>query len=771
MHYYYSKPTKRSVSKVHRFSSISSQKNRENESKNLRIENKEGKKLEENPLSKEHFKTSFYFFKDKRYNNNCSDYNKLNASINNHNKESNRRYLTIEDNNGFNQCITKEINKRHIYENKNLSHQLKRQNCNHNYITIKNRNKNNEYYEDNSGYSENNYNFNECYGNEITNDNELVEENLPTFKNNRFSRNKNIYPSSTSSQSKRRKKFISKVINTESNFSEDKKIRIKTIKKNIQNFGNSTTTTNNTYNNNIYYINPINVKSKLKEKLSPLNINKCFDNNLHQRARSHYKDFYKMNNKDKSKYVNAAILIQSIFRAYLIKMKICNYINLCYFCDKGIEIIEHLFLNRKNFYFSLFKNNINSKIFSDNSLRSSFFSNSIRSRMKSGDIEEIIINPYKRKNKETRLRRRLSDVINENSQLKVQLFDLKYNEENLKSLINENKKLKYINEIILKDNRKLTQKLKDIHKFKNNKLIIQNQTHFCLGINQELNKKNEVYLNKLKKFMADKLIYKKFTNNNNLAEEKINKQRGNIKIKGNDLKKTIYLKNLINIIEKIFQSKINKYFWNLYKYYKYKKEKEIKELLLENKLKKLLYKKEKENLKILRKIFFKFMVNNIKYDNEHLKALNKEDEKILKLKKIFNKYEKDVELISKFVLKQWNLKSKIMGMRATAKDKKKKRKEKKKINKLYHKYIDSTEKNKSTNNLDLKISEHINLFKTITSNVPKDKEFLSNKFDKFIAKNNLNYRYNTINSIKDENNEENKIRNMKNRFNNNENNI
>ena len=769
MHFDYSKQTKRSTSKVHRFSTISSQENRVDKPRNIRIKNKEGKMLKENRLFKEYFKTSYNFFNEKEYNDNFSENNNSSESINNYNKESNRSYIKIEDENGYNKYIPRETNDKYVYNDfKNISSKLKSPKYNSNYITIKNNNKNNEYYDDNSLYSENNYNnynFSECNESENTNDNKIIIQKFPTFKLNKFRGNINIYSSPISDQNKKkRKNFIKKVINTDSNFSKDKRIKVRTIKKNIQNFGNRTTTTNNTYNNNIYYINPINVKNKLKEKFNPVNINRCFDNSLHQKTKSNYREYCQINNVYSEKYINAVTLIQSMFRGYLTKSKICNYINLCIFCDRGVEIIVLLFLNRKKLYFNIFKNNIESKISFNNSLKTSFFFNHLKSKMKDNDVEKKkLINSYNRNNKDNKLQHKLSDIINENSQLKIQLFDLKSNEESLKELIKENKKLKYINELILKDNQELNKKLKEFQKYRNNKLFIQKQSQFYISKNPESNKKNENYLYKLKKFMADKLVYKKY-NNNNLAEDKINKQRGNNKIKVNNLKRNIYLKNLIKIIEKSFQSKVNKYFWDLYKYYKTVKEEEIKKLLLKNKLKKIIFKKEQENIKILRKIFFKFMVNNIKYDKEHLKKIEKEDKKVFKLKKIFKKYEKNVEMISKVVLKQWNLKSKIMGMRAAAKDKKKKRKEKKKINKFYSKYFDTYEKNNSSNNLDSKLSERINFFRTITSNEANGKESFYNKFANLITRNSFNKKYNTINEIKDENNEEVKIRNMHRRY-------
>ena len=770
MHFNYAKSAKTSNSKVYRVSSTSNQKHRINHARNVKIKNKEGKMLSENPYLKEYYKTSNDFFSDKEYNDNYSDYYNFNENVINYNKDMNRNYIKFDYINEYNRYIPNRMNRKYVYnEYSNISSNFKNSNFNRNYFEIKRNNKNNEFFEDNSGYSDNNYNYNysEYCESENPNDNKLLIQKFPTFKNNRFQRNINIYSSPMSQQSKKKRNYMNKVLNTDSNFSDDNKIKVKTIKKNIQNFGNRTTTTNNTYNNNIYYINPINVKHKAKDKFSPININRSFDNSAHQRGKNNSRDNYRSNKMDNSKYTNAAILIQSIFRGYLIKTKIYNYITMCLSCDKGLEIIDHLFLRKKKKLFNIFKNKLNSKFFLDESLSSSYYHKNLMSRMKKDNIKkelliksynnEIRDKPYRNMNKnlnEKKFKSTLDDVLEENNLLKIQLYDLKNNEEALNNLIEENKKLKSINEIILKDNHQLSQKLKYIEESKNYNLIIDNQSNFYIC--QDMNKKNEEYVHKLKKFMADKLVYKKFNNNNNLVDEKLNRQKySNNKCIEGDLKKEIPIKNLINIILKLFKSKVNNFLWKLYKHSQGKKEKEIKELLLNHKFKKIIYRKEQENKKILRKIFFKFVVNNIIYDNERLKKTIIEDKKSTILKKIFNKYEKDVFLIYKVILEKWNLKSKIIGMKTAAKDKKKKRKEKKKIFKLLYKN-DLSEKNNSLNNLNSKFSD-VNIFRSLTSNPKINKEFVPNKLAKIMLNNSTNNIFNRLNNlIKDENDSENK---------------
>jgi hypothetical protein len=174
--------------------------------------------------------------------------------------------------------MPKSKNSQYNYsEYSNLSSQMKKNSRHNKNISQSNQNsesennndKNMEYYEDNInidniGDSENNYNEKEYYENENENENENIEyenniiikksRSPPIYKSNRWFSNNNYYSKSKTDQSARKK-----------NISNDKLIKVRTIKKNIQNFGNNTTTTNNNYNNNIYIINqnPINIKKKI----------------------------------------------------------------------------------------------------------------------------------------------------------------------------------------------------------------------------------------------------------------------------------------------------------------------------------------------------------------------------------------------------------------------------------------------------------------------------------------------------------------------------
>ena len=790
MQLYHSRSTKPSRSNINRGKAKMNEKSRGYSIKELNIKNNKEKILEEIPKLKVYYKYNNYFHKDneseeiflpkkRKYFNRNENLNNYNIASNNSN-ESHRR-IWKENEYTKNKSNPEQMSSRNNYnEFKYRSFKLKKPNINQDY----NENKNLEYFIDSNGYSDNNYNnYQEYYESQNDYENQdkykdnIMNQRSQNYNYNQFKREIDFFSSPISEKNTKGKNIHNNYINRQNNFYNDKKMKVRTINKNIQNFGNRTTTTNNTYNNNIYCINSIEVKNKnrIMDRHSDLNSNRNYNINYRKRMKRKEREYFKINNIDKSEKDAAATLIQSFFRGYLIKVKVFNFIKQCISCEKLVEIIQDILLERKKYSFNLLMANINTKSFLNNSTTpSSNFSIQIK-KINKNNIKGIMINSdskydtYKdQKEKEiNELKSKLNDIMKENNELKVKLFDLKNNEKRLKSLLEENKKYKYINDIILKDNKQLSEKLDDIHRIRNYSLVIQNQIYFNFNHseknkNQDMNKKNEVYVSKLKKFMAEKLIYKKINNNNNIIDDKSGKNKNNYKFRENNFKKEIYLKSLINIIEKYQKSKIIYYFWKLYKYSQMEKEKEIKKLLLNNKLKKIIYRKEQENKKILRKIFFKFIINSIKYDNYQLKKAIIDDKKITKLKKICNKYEKDVFLIYKVILEKWNLKSKIIGMKTAARDKKKKRKQKKKIFKLLnHKYSELYEKNKSSSNLNPKFNEGVNIFRSMVSIGGEDKDYEENNIAKLLMNNSVNNISNENNELSnDENIIDNKLRTL-----------
>ena len=711
------------------------------------LKKNDDKQADNSPKIKVDYKNSNYYYNEpdyfKEYPYKRFGYYNTNDNSRKYNIESNSSHITVENEDGVIKYIPKKASYNYNYTNYNDIPTQK----NNNYIEISSH-KNIDDYDDNEGseYSENNDNENIYYDNDNDNENEnevydnriMKTNKSQRLKYNQYQENINTYLAPKANQIKKKNQnIISKAITHEINFSSEKNLNMRPVKKKLHNCGNNTTTTNNTYNNNIYYINPINLKNKnkTKEKNNIINNNKSKKSNnskrnfiyksvditLQKRRNNKEKDYFKMNNIDKSKkeiYIRAATLIQSMLRSYLVKIKLYNNVNLYVCCKRGINILQDLILNWENEYWKIFKANLSNQ----NRIKSP--SDSIRARYKlkyNNKIKESLINKFhqdardsfniinrnintKKDIKEKKLRNKLNEVMKENKELRNRLVDSRNVEIKLKTLFDENKKNQSINAIIMKDNMQLAKKLKDFQDYRNHRLFIENQ--YSIDLNQieklqtyELNQNDEFFLNKLKKILLGKIIFKKIIEEKDKLKEKFylyqnivrqmrNKEREDI------IKKEIHVKKLVNIIDKNKKLLIDKNFWKLYyNVFAIDKEFEIIENKKSEKLKILIDKKEKKDKIFLYKAFFKLELNNIKCNNEEIKEKiekEKEDKKeILKLellRKLFIKYEKNVRLIYKVILEKWNLKAKIIGIRTAARDKKKKRKQKKKnLRLLYNK--------------------------------------------------------------------------------------
>ena len=533
----------------------------------------------------------------------------------------------------------------------------------------------------------------------------------------------------------------------------------------MNNYGNNSTTTNNTYNNNIYYINPINVKNKNSKDESQNNkktnnkkntVYKNVDITINKRKSNKEKDYFKLHNIDKTEraeYIRHAIKIQSIFRSYLLKLKLSNSINLYISLKKGILIIEELILDRKRFFWKKYKkylSKIDQAFLNLNLIQQYLRNNRNNSTDKKivsfhkelGDSFNII---NKKDNSEIKLKSKLNDVIKENTELKNQLVDNKNIEEKIKNLLDENKKNQNINAIIMKDNQQLAKKLKDFQDYRNTNLIVENQPYLDLTQKDlfeidELIKKNEIYKNKLKQIYLANIINKRINENKYLKKDAFNKFKNEIvKItnenKEKNIKKDFYLKYLVYIIENHLRlTKLN-CFKNLY----YTSilsflEKQSKEKLRIELLNNILIKKKKN---ILLKAFINIYYNKYSFVKAKDKN-NKVDAKRKLLKKIFNNYDTNRICILKIFTEKWSLKSKIIGMREAARDKKRKRKLKKKNNKLIsQKHFGLIGKNQENkNNLTNQLCKSIHEFSYIVSNGSIIKESSSNEPNEINIKNN-----------------------------------
>ena len=785
--------TNATTKKINRGSSIpeNNKKIKPNPTQTKKTQNKDSKIIDKKRNIKVDYNSNNYFCNEEEdyYNDyiyNKMDYYDRNQKSHKYNNETNDSYVTVEHEDGHINYFPKNY-----VEYKGASPPLYN-------------NKNIQYYEnENSEDSENNYNNendNMYYENENEDEYEPEVNQYPVKGYNQYKGINKYYLTQDNNENNNKMKrnnqnVISRPINHQINFTKDMKRKGRTPGGNVHNCGNNTTTTNNTYNNNIYYINPINVKNKNKKEEINNKVKRAATNKKNSvyknvditidKKKPKEKDYFKINNIERSKrqkYINAAILIQSIFRGYLIKIKLYNNVNLYVCCKRSIDILEKIIFKRKRYYWRIYKNSISNMFYND-LLNSKVSLNILKEYLKTnkndnakerkkvtsfhkelGDSFNIVVDRKQKENNEKKLKSKLNDVIKENKELKNQLSDNKNIEEKMKNLIDENKKNQNINAIIMKDNQQLAKKLKDIQDYRNTNLFVENQPSVDLTQKQqmqieELILNNEININKLKKYLLGKIINKKINTDKYIIKDYFNKYKNIVeKIINKDIKKYIYLKNSLNNIENKFKLIKQKYFWNIY----------YEGLILNNDtisknkskadfLKKAINNKEKNIKMILYKNFFKYYSNTIQLNKEETQKEeeeeeNEQDKELYKkeiLKKIFKNYQKNIKLIYKIFIEKWNLKSKIMGMRAAARDKKKKRKLKKKNNKLlYEKHFGIAEKKPVASNLGPQLCKSIHEFSYIVSNGAVIKESSSNENAEMIKNKNSSTSSDKINKTK-----------------------
>ena len=715
------------------------------------------------------YKSNNYFYNENDANNEddrYADYYDHTQKEQKYNHDTNDSYITVEQEDGNIKSVPKYLME---YNNRG----------NTPYI-----NQPYDYYEGNSGEYENDEGLDNdemYYENEEEEyeQDEYIEQQSPQKNINQYPKVNKYYISQNNNNDRRNKNnnngmnkanqnVISRPIHHQIN-DDNNEIKRKnhTTNGTLRNYGNNTTTTNNTYNNNIYYINqnPINVKNNKNQKKSNTKQNSVYKNvdlTINKRRGNKDRDYFNINNIEKSeriKYINSAILIQSIFRAFKVKLKVYNIVNLYVDIKRGVDILQQLisykykklFFKRCPLYITkkydaLLNLNLLTKYLRNNYRNNSTDKKYMSFHKELGDSFNII---NKRENSEKKLKSKLNDVIKENTELKNQLVDNKNIEEKMKNLIDENKKNQNINAIIMKDNQQLAKKLKDFQDYRNTNLIVQNQSSLDLTQKElieidELIKNNEIYRNKLKGIYLSKILDKKISRNKYIMKNIFDKFKNIVdKIKNkeneNNLKKYIYLKNLMFIINNNIKLMKLNIFKTIY-YYSIiaNKEKESKKIFQKESLKNLFIKKDQIQKNILLKSFIKIYYNNRVLSKKDDEESSKEDRGSKILLKFFNKYDNNRRYILKSFVEKWMLKSKILGIRATARDKKKKRKQKKKNNKLIsQQHFGLVEKNKDkSDNMNNKFCRSIQNFSYIVSNGTVIKESSSNNQSEINFKNN-----------------------------------
>ena len=449
--------------------------------------------------------------------------------------------------------------------------------------------------------------------------------------------------------------------------------------------------------------------------------------------------------KENNLFEQSAIIIQSVFRGFLLKKKFDNfYYNYKYYYNKGIEILE-LILNyffKKNinlieekqkflnYLLSLkkakvlsnknrTKNKINQKpksyknfktvnspyslVEHNNKTKSYKFYQDLFLHKEIGERFNIVEENSQEKNIEkkykdnlNRINIKLNKLIMENNVLKDINQKNLIKENRYKEMSKDNKKKDDIINIITNDNKTLARKLKLIQD-KYNKLQIQNQDYINYNSDNEQSNKNygidlfEEYRNLFMELLVNKIHEKNYLSVLRKYFHKFKTVTFAVNSKENteELLKKEKLKYFLNI------RKTNEYqllYHNLYKfYYKTKlsqKEFDNRNNKLKSKLLNIFKTKENSYKSYLKTYFNKFYYKGIifqirKEKNVNCFHLNKYNyEKIKRLLKALQKRKDNyLKNIKREYFMKWHLYTKVLALKTLINDKRRKKRQKQKLKK------------------------------------------------------------------------------------------
>ena len=447
--------------------------------------------------------------------------------------------------------------------------------------------------------------------------------------------------------------------------------------------------------------------------------------------------------EEKDLFEHSAIIIQSVFRGFLIKKKFYSfYHNYKYYYNKGIEILElilnyffqkkiNIIAEKKKFFNYLISVKKEKSLNNKNRKK-----NKISQKPKSYKNFKISSNPFsppninnkslryfqdlflhkeigerfniiKGKSKETDNEKRYKDklegvniklnkLIKENNILKNINKTNKIKENKYLQMSQDIKKKDDIINIIMNDNKTLARKLKIIQD-KFNKLQIQNQDYINYNSDNEQYNKNRIDLfeeyrnlflaylihklnEKFYSFILRKSFYKFMKNSLSLKTNEIINQR---------LKK----QTLRNLLDKR-KNKIN----NLLKhnliqfYYKSKinkKEIENRNNIIKGKLLSIFKRKENINNSFLKKYFYKLyykgIISKIKEEKNNNKFIhiNRDSFESIKnfLKALLKRQDRYNKNIKREYFIKWHLYTKVLSLKALINDKRRKKRQKQKLKK------------------------------------------------------------------------------------------
>ena len=443
-------------------------------------------------------------------------------------------------------------------------------------------------------------------------------------------------------------------------------------------------------------------------------------------------------------FEQSAIIIQSLFRGYLVRGKfetnLCNYNNY----NKAVEILENLFYDKTKiiFFQNLLKITKTKNIKSYKSCKTFKLNNIPTSPFTESDgysFPNKFIDLYLHKEIGERFY-----IIKQNSDREKEL-EKKHKEEleiilnKNKELFNDNKKKEKIIGIITDDNQNIAKKLKELKELKNNINNLKIENH-----------NEQDVLNAYKKLFIYFLLKKKDSFNKEQIKKYFYKYKNIVAIGKyeNIINSNIKTKKLNDIIIKLENKKIlqkQNYFDKLYYITLLNKNKiESRNDMIKAKLKNLIIKKEKITKIYLKQYLNKFhtkiiLARLIDENTKHLE--NKKINKLSNLKKLIISFDsqnkKNTSSQYKNIFTKWYLISKILSMKAVTDEKKRKKRQKQRTKR-------KIEKNKSMNKLfistSLSQSQTANLDKNSICTTYKEKTFAKKKENK----DNFNYLEHTV---------------------------
>ena len=523
------------------------------------------------------------------------------------------------------------------------------------------------------------------------------------------------------------------------------------------------------------YINNLNNNNFENE----LNTSNYYDSN--SIIDGYYKDYDKIKLKEmKDKvFAQSAIIIQSVFRGFLVKNKLDTFLYNYKNYYKAMELLEKLFdlYLRKNT--GLEKEKLLNFLKEKQKEKEKTFGNKSNINFKSCKAFKLFNIPYtphndsgeslytnkfidlflheeigerfniikKNINKEKELEKKhkeelenvnnkMNKLIEENNMLKDMNQKSKLRDDKFKEITMENKKKDNIINIITNDNQNLAKKLKIIQD-KYNKLFIEKQIH----LNIELNKNKSEYKNSkeliedIKKLNLLFLFYKKNSYLSDILRKNFDKYKNIITIIKDKKNTNNSIRKLkLNYIMTNQKSKTNNntyinfiklYYTDLLK----NKENENKNNIIKEKLMNIISKKEKAYKLVINSYFNRFYYNGVisSLIEEKNECLAKE-----KIKKLNNlkKYIISIENLKKnyYIFKyrncfnRWNLLSKMLSMKAVTDEKKRKKRQKQRTkkklekNKSANKYLSNSNSNSNIHNEKNNIN---------TYNKEKDKDIIN----------------------------------------------